>query len=85
MEVYHNTNLVGKNISPRAIATAYPNINQEQINDLLKAVKEDLLASSIIVGLNVIKIIIEEKAIQYVGPKDKHDPDHKAYILRFFP
>lgn len=61
------------------MAAAYPNINQEQINDLLQAVKEGLLAFSVTVGLNVIKAMMEEEATQYVGPNGKRNPERKAY------
>ncbi|AGB18443.1 hypothetical protein [Thermoanaerobacterium thermosaccharolyticum] len=50
MEVYHNTKVVDKNISPQIMAAACPNINQEQINNLLQAVKEGLLAFSVTVA-----------------------------------
>lgn len=55
MEVYHNTRVIDKNISPQIMAAAYPHINQEQINDLLQAAKEGLLAFSVTIDLNVVK------------------------------
>lgn len=79
MEVYHNIKVVDKNISPQIMAAACPNINQEQINNLLQAVKEGLLAFSVTVGLNVIKTMMEEEVTQYVGPKGKHNSERKAY------
>lgn len=79
MEVYHNTNVDDKNISPKLQQQLAININQEQINDLLQAVKEGLLAFSVTVGLNVIKTMMEEEVPQHVGPKGKHNSEHKAY------
>lgn len=61
------------------MAAACPNINQEQINDLLQAVKEGLLAFSVTVGLNVIKVMMKEEVTKYVGPKGKHNSERKTY------
>jgi uncharacterized protein (DUF433 family) len=55
MEVYHNTKVIDKNISPQIMVAAYPHINQDQINDLLQAAKEGLLVFSVTIGLNVVK------------------------------
>lgn len=66
---------------PQIMAAAASNINQEQIKDLLHAVKEGLLSFLVTVEFKVIKAMMEQEAIQYLEAKGKHNSERKASRL----
>jgi hypothetical protein len=51
---------------------------REALGELVGAAREGLLALSVGVGLGVVHELMGLEVTEVVGPKGKHDPDHRA-------
>lgn len=75
MPVYHKK---AKNpISPDSFSNL-PDHVQVSLREAIGSAKDDLLALSITVGLNVLKAMMEAEVAEIVGPKGKHNPNRQA-------
>ncbi len=55
-----------------------PDVVSVAMSDVAGAVKEGLLALAVGVGLQVMRVLMEESVIALAGPKGRHDPTRSA-------